>query len=127
VEWGKLNEMDCETGLNGGLEHELDPFDGRYPNLFGYGRAIEGACGCIRACMIHLEERRKIKNLFQNKFRTEKPWFIDHSKPYELTPYLIEHYQKTGMIEDYGEQIRYDAEQNFKTAKVATADKGQTD
>lgn len=124
VEWGKLNEMACEKGLQGGLEGELDPFDGRYPNQYGYGRAVEGASGCIRACMIHLEERKKIKNVFKNKFRTEKPWKIDHSKPYELTQDIIDYYQKNGMIENYMEQIRYDEEENYKTKKV---DKGQTD
>ena len=31
---------------------------------------------------------------------------------------------KNGFTEDYYEQIRYDAEQNYKTA---SADKGQTD
>lgn len=126
IEFAKLDEMACEKGLNGGLDHELDPFDGRYPNQFGYGRAIEGACGCIRACMIHLEDRKRIQNQFHNKFRTGKQWEIDHSKPYELTPDVIETYQKTGFMEDYQEQIRYDAEQNYKTADQK-ADKGQTD
>ena len=28
----------------------------------------------------------------------------------------MENYVKTGMIEDYMEQVRYDAEQNYKTA-----------
>ena len=36
--------------------------------------AIEGARGCIRACMIHLEETGRIKNLFKTPFRRRKPW-----------------------------------------------------
>jgi ferredoxin len=35
---------------------------------------IEGARGCIRACMIHLEETGRIKNLFKNPFRIRQPW-----------------------------------------------------
>jgi epoxyqueuosine reductase len=35
---------------------------------------IEGARGCVRACMIHLEETGRIKNLFKNPFRIRKPW-----------------------------------------------------
>lgn len=124
IEFNKLDEMACETGLNGGLDHELDPFNGKYPNQFGYGRAIEGACGCMRACFIHLEKRRKIKNLFHNEFRTSPQWEIDHSKPYELTQDVIDYYVKNNFTEDYYEQVRYDAEQNYKTSKV---DKGQTD
>jgi hypothetical protein len=41
---------------------------------YGYGRALEGARGCIRACMIHLEERGRVKNKFANPFRRSKPW-----------------------------------------------------
>jgi len=116
--------MACEEGFNGGLDHELDPFNGKYPNQFGYGRAIEGACGCMRACFIHLEKRKKIKNLFHNEFRTSPQWEVDHSKPYELTQDVIDYYVKNNFTEDYYEQVRYDAEQNYKTAQV---DKGQTD
>lgn len=37
---------------------------------------ICGARGCIRACMIHLEQTGRIKNLFRNPFRKRKPWRI---------------------------------------------------
>ena len=121
IEFAKLDEHACEAGINGGIDGQLDPFDGKYPNQFGYGRAIEGAPGCMRACMIHLEERKKILNLFRNPFRTEKPWVIDKSKPYELSEDIVENYVKTGRIEDYMEQIRYDAEQNYKTAPKSDA------
>jgi hypothetical protein len=41
---------------------------------YDYGRALEGARGCIRACMIHLEEQGKLKNTFKEPFRKRKPW-----------------------------------------------------
>ena len=41
---------------------------------YDYGRALEGASGCIRACMVHLEEQGKLKNTFKNPFRKRKPW-----------------------------------------------------
>ena len=123
VEWGKLDEHACEVGLNGGADGEYDPFDGKYPNQFGYGRAIEGACGCMRACFIHLEKRNKLLNKFRNEFRTRPPWKLDKSKPYELSEDIVENYVKTGQIEPYLEQIRYDEEENYKTAaKKATSD-----
>jgi ferredoxin len=118
IEWGRLNEMACEKGIQGGLNKELSPFESDYPRLYGYGRAVEGACGCIRACMIHLEERKKIKNLFKNKFRSGKAWEkIDHSKPYELTSDVIEHYEKTGKIEDFDEYIKYNKRDNYGEKK----------
>ena len=118
IEWGKLDEMACEKGLQGGLNGELNPFEGEYPRRYGYGRATEGACGCIRACMIHLEERRKIKNLFRNKFRTRPVWDkIDHNGPYELTPEVIEYYEKNGKIEDYDAYESYRKTDNYGTDK----------
>ena len=35
---------------------------------------IEGARGCMRACMIHLEEQGKLKNKFKEPFRRGKAW-----------------------------------------------------
>lgn len=121
IEWGRLDEMACEQGIQGGQEKERNPFDGEYPRQYGYGRAVEGGCGCIRACMIHLEERRKIKNIFRNKFRTRPQWEnIDRSRPHELTPEIYEHYVKTGMIEAYDEYIKYNERDNYGTrAKAA--------
>ncbi len=68
-EWSKLNPMACEEGLFGGEDRELNPFEGDYPRQYGYGRAIEGACGCMRACMVHLEQRNKLLRTFRNPFR----------------------------------------------------------
>ncbi|OGV35461.1 MAG: hypothetical protein A2020_02285 [Lentisphaerae bacterium GWF2_45_14] len=118
VEWGKLDPMACEKGLQGGYENEVNPFDGEYPRRYGYGRAIGGALGCIRACMIHLEERKTIKNLFKNKFRSGKPWEkIDHSKPYELTSDVIEHYVKQDKIEEHDAYENYKNKDNYGTDK----------
>jgi hypothetical protein len=117
ITWGKLDPLACEKGLQGGLEQELNPFEADYPRFYGYGRAIEGACGCIRACMIHLEERKRIKNQFKNPFRTEKQWEIDRTQPYLLTPDIVEHYEKTGKIEDYDAYIQYDEKENYRIRK----------
>ncbi|NLG15087.1 MAG: hypothetical protein GX561_12900 [Lentisphaerae bacterium] len=117
LEWSKLNPLACEKGIQGGSEGELNPFEVEYPRMYGYGRAIEGACGCMRACMIHLEERRKIKNLFNNPFRSEPQWTIDRSKPYELTKEIEEYYGSRGMIEDVQDYIKYNENENYATAK----------
>ena len=116
LEWNKLNPLACEKGIQGGLNKELDPFEVEYPRMYGYGRAIEGAAGCIRACMIHLEERKKIKNQFKNKFRTSKQWEIDRSKAYELTQEVIDFYESKGMTEDYNAYIEYNERDNYGTA-----------
>jgi hypothetical protein len=86
--------------------------------MYGYGRAIEGACGCIRACMVHLEERKKIKNLFKNKFSSGPQWEIDRSKPYELTQEVAEYYEKRGMVEDSEAYITYNKRDNYGTDKA---------
>ena len=115
IEWNKLDPLACEKGIQGGTNRELSPFEGEYPRMYGYGRAIEGACGCIRACMVHLEERKKIKNLFKNKFRSSPQWEIDRTKPYELTQEVVEYYEKREMIEDSEAYITYNKRDNYGT------------
>lgn len=44
--------------------------------IFHHLGAIEGARGCIRACMIHLESEGKLKNRFKEPFRKRRPWRI---------------------------------------------------
>ncbi len=118
IEWGKLNEMACEKGIQGGCDLQRNPFNGDYPRQYGYGRAVEGAYGCIRACMIHLEERGRLKNKFHNKFRTRPPWEdIDHSKKYPLTEDIVQNYVSKDMIEDYDAYIKYSEEDNYGTAQ----------
>jgi hypothetical protein len=41
----------------------------------GYGAAMCAGRGCIRACMIHLEEQGKLANRFHGKFRKRQPWW----------------------------------------------------
>ncbi|MDO9465182.1 MAG: (4Fe-4S)-binding protein, partial [bacterium] len=101
IEWGKLDELKCSVAYLGGNK-ETNPFllenvdENEYnKEFYGWGKisrcmvdnyldhcyqelhhmpAIEGAKGCIRACMIHLEETGKIKKTFKNPFRKRKPW-----------------------------------------------------
>ena len=102
-EYAKLNCTACSIAYCGGVR-EVSPFlapgvkfnlnkddknrsgDGR-PDLrrqlpfadatlasFHHWPAIEGARGCIRACMDHLEKTGKLTRKFHNPFRTKKPW-----------------------------------------------------
>lgn len=97
LEWGKLDELKCSYAFLGGLK-EINPFlpkdtdENKWNEKWGGGKefaevckyatrdpyghtlAIEGARGCIRACMIHLEEQGKLKNKFKESFRKRKPW-----------------------------------------------------
>ena len=92
LEWGAFDTQRCSYGYTGGVK-ETNPFlpedadesewidDPRgaakfikWRGIFGNNPAIEGGRGCIRACMIHLEETGRIKNVFKNPFRKRKPW-----------------------------------------------------
>ena len=91
VEWGEIDYKICSRYFCGASK-EHNPFitspedeEGfaqpvsqgqRYKvgPTYDYGRALEGARGCIRACMIHLEEQGKLKNAFKSPFRRRKPW-----------------------------------------------------
>lgn len=91
LEWADIDMTKCGTGFCGGSakhnpfavtendkktfgqnvgvaqRHKLEP-------LYMYSRALEGAAGCIRACMIHLEKQGKLENTFSSKFRRREPW-----------------------------------------------------
>lgn len=95
LEWGKFDVLKCSIGYTGGNK-ETNPFlpenadesewnkeyyGGKkfikwYDRGFGNNPAIEGGRGCVRACMIHLEARGKIKNKFKEPFRKRKPWAL---------------------------------------------------
>jgi len=121
VEWGKLNPLACEKGIQGGEHRELNPFLKDYPRLYGYGRALGGGYGCIRACMEHLEKRDRLTNRFTRPFREHAPWpKLDHSKPHPLTPDVVEAYEKTGKIEDADAYITYNKRDNYATDRKAT-------
>ncbi len=98
IEWGKLDTVKCTAAFQGGKSgaspdgegvykkrddmeaHQYNPFIASPPPLYGYGRALEGARGCVRACMIHLEEKGKLTNKFHQKFRRRPEWKLDTEK-----------------------------------------------
>ena len=45
-----------------------------YPDTAGYGSALCGGRGCIRACMVHLEKTGRLTRSFKHPFRKRKPW-----------------------------------------------------
>ncbi len=91
LEWGEIDYHKCSRYFCGASK-EYNPFmtcpedeEGfaqpvgqgqRYkvPPMYVYGRALEGARGCIRACMMHLEEQEKLENKFKQPFCRRKPW-----------------------------------------------------
>lgn len=121
IEWGKIDEYKCAIAFQGGTPFNTKPAkdakemeDGYYdyydnsksqgPNPYnpfitqppprhGYGRGIEGARGCVRACMIHLEQQGKLKNKFKTKFRRRPAWALDPLDP------AIKPYKKPGESE----------------------------
>jgi hypothetical protein len=77
VEWGKLDEKKCRIAFRGG-NPEANPFylDRTSENIMWHGEGWEGAKGCIRACMIHLESKKALKNTFKEPFRQKKTWSL---------------------------------------------------
>lgn len=91
IEWGNINYDKCSRYFCGASE-EFNPFmiseedragfqqpvgraqQYKVSPTYDYGRALEGARGCIRACMIHLEEQGKLGNTFDQPFRRRKAW-----------------------------------------------------
>ncbi|MGC9320173.1 MAG: (4Fe-4S)-binding protein [Armatimonadota bacterium] len=53
------------------------PYSSRAWESYHHPSAICGSRGCMRACMIHLEERGAIENTFENPFRIRRPWRLD--------------------------------------------------
>lgn len=100
IKWGKLDVTKCSIAYRGGAP-EYNPFmkpgadpapwQGEYtggavlqqqvgvPTVTFVNGAIEGARGCVRACMIHLEETGRVTNQFENPFRRRKPWRLEGS------------------------------------------------
>ena len=91
LEWGALDYEGCSRAFCG-ANHHHNPFavtdedrehfarrneesEGyKVSPTYGYGRALEGARGCIRACMIHLEQQGKLGNTFDRPFRRRAEW-----------------------------------------------------
>ncbi|MBR2292820.1 MAG: epoxyqueuosine reductase [Clostridia bacterium] len=103
LEWADVDMAKCDWVFQGGAEckegergdyfddvskskagkykpSEINPFNKAPARLYNSGKAICGAKGCTRACMISLEKRGVLKNKFENPFRTEKPWKVDWSQ-----------------------------------------------
>ncbi|OGV85822.1 MAG: hypothetical protein A3K19_33785 [Lentisphaerae bacterium RIFOXYB12_FULL_65_16] len=94
VEWADIDMKRCSTGFCGGNPRN-NPFavtdedkagfaqdvgkaqEYKLKSMYFYARALEGAAGCIRACMIHLESQGKLKNTFTKPFRQGKPWRLE--------------------------------------------------
>ena len=100
LEWADVDMNRCDWVFQGGAEvaegEKGDYFDGKSEawagkykpsdinpfykaprNLYNTGKAICGAKGCTRACMISLEKRGLLTNKFERPFRTSKPWKVD--------------------------------------------------
>jgi ferredoxin len=107
VEWSDIDCDACNVAFRGAIEDESvtpeesymgearltkpapwSPFSKKPRNLYNTGQAVCGGRGCMRACMISLENRGVLKNKFHNKFRRRKPWSVDWDKP-EVNPTTI--------------------------------------
>ena len=76
IEWGRLDEKRCRVAFRGG-NPERNPFRvDQPPTIMWHGEALEGACGCIRECMLHLEEKGVLGNTFKEPFRRRPPWHL---------------------------------------------------
>ncbi len=102
LEWADVDMNKCDWVFQGGAECEdgeagdyfqkpeswkgkykasdISPFYQAPPHLYNSGKAVCGAKGCTRACMVSLERRGVLKNKFASPFRTGKPWKIDWSE-----------------------------------------------
>ncbi len=111
VEWGEIDCGACDIAFRGGQatsepvpEGEAyttpmygksveraswSPFNKKPRNLYNTGQAVCGARGCTRACMISLEKRGVLKNVFKKEFRRRKPWTVDWSVPAEYPSDLV--------------------------------------
>jgi len=76
LEWGKFDVAACAKAFQD-PPPEYNPFLGDPSPTYFYGRALEGARGCIRTCMVHLEETDRLTKPFRNPFRTRKTWRIN--------------------------------------------------
>ncbi len=102
VEWGELDCEACEVAFRGGRIDDDVPDDQQYDQpthghkvarsritpffhkprrLYNTGEAVCGGRGCLRACMIRLEQRGVLANRFERPFRRREPWSVDWSGP----------------------------------------------
>jgi ferredoxin len=78
IEWSALDYDKCLHGMSGGLQYR--PFQATLKPVYEYGAAVEGARGCMRACMIHLEQQGKLANRFHHVFRRRPAWRLEPLK-----------------------------------------------
>lgn len=126
LEMAKLDPMKCEYGLKYGCDDTANPFLVEYPHVYEYGRAVEGGRGCVRGCMVHLEQRGVLKNKFHNKFRTKPAWKVDLNAPHPYPDYIKEEYIKTGKVESANAYNEYYQNTNIGSEKHKVVAK-QTD
>ena len=98
VEWGDVDMKKCDDYFRGGIRVEPGKGDGFMPGrddiargphnpfitapkkLYNSGKAVCGARGCTRACMMSLEARGVLQNKFKEPFRRRRPWQVDWSE-----------------------------------------------
>jgi len=104
LEFADMNPSKCLEGIRGNVENGGSPFIQDYPSYYGYGNAVEGAKGCIRACYAHLESKGVLKHKFHDKFRKEKTWSITPGDYKPLSKHVIEDYVNKGKVEECMDQ-----------------------
>jgi len=75
IEWSAIDYEKCLEGMGGGRGYR--PFNKPVKPVYEYGCAVEGARGCVRACMIHLEKQAKPANRFHHAFRRRPAWKLN--------------------------------------------------
>jgi len=101
LEWSDIDCEACDVAFRGGRSIEsgeegfyteemygnkitaskYSPFVKKPSNLYNTGQAVCGGRGCVRACMVSLENRDALTNKFVTKFRREPLWTVDWSDP----------------------------------------------
>jgi ferredoxin len=101
LEWSDIDCKACDVAMRGGraIEHgeegfyteemygnkitssKYSPFVKKPTNLYNVGQAVCGGRGCVRACMVNLENNNALTNKFASKFRREPLWTVDWSEP----------------------------------------------
>lgn len=77
----------------------------------------------MRACMVHLEQRGKLKNKFTTPFREpgHQRWRVDRSNPDKVAKRVQEEYINTGNYENFDDYIRWFNESNLNKKSDGSA------
>ena len=101
IKWANIDYMKCSRYFCGAspkhnpfniteedrvnfAEHVGKAQEYKLRTSYWYARALEGASGCIRACMRHLEETGRITSRFESKFRRKPAWKLKDDTETEL-------------------------------------------